>query len=206
MRAIALSFLLVSINAISVLAQEVTYGMKGGLNISDVVIQHYINPDAESKFTMKLGPHFGVFASMKLTEQLSFAAELLYSNKGVHAGTRINLNYLNLPLLIRYNLSKKFLLEAGPELGYLASARSRYGNVSNTWNNKLDFCLDAGLQYRLSEKTSVGARYSFGLLSVITNVDDSNSNYIPSGNNAISYQNRTVQFFVAYAIGKKLID
>jgi hypothetical protein len=149
------------LHATAAFSQELSYGLKGGLNFSDVAISHYINPDAESNFKVKAGLHAGVYASALLSKDFSLASELLYSNKGVKAGNRINLNYINLPVLIQYNLSQKSLIEGGPEIGYLFSARSRYGNLSNTWNNKLDVGFDAGVQYLISDKARIRCPLQF---------------------------------------------
>jgi hypothetical protein len=185
-------------------SQEITYGIKEGLNLSDVAIQHYVNPDAEANFRIKVGLHAGVFASVPVAERFLLSAELLYSNKGVKAADRINLRYFNIPFLVQYKITDAFIVEGGPELGYLFSARSKYGSVSNTWNNKLDFGLNAGIKYSINEKIGAGARYGFGFLSVINNVDDTGSNYIPA-EQRVSYQNRVVQFYLTHTLGKILV-
>src|SRR5687767_5039192 len=90
---------------------QIRYGIKAGVNLSDVVINNYINPDAESDFDFKVGIHGGVFARADLNDKLGSSVELLYSNKGVKAISRINLHYINLPLLVLYKVSDRFTLE-----------------------------------------------------------------------------------------------
>src|SRR5688572_8750029 len=86
---------------------QAVLGIKGGLNVADIVMTNYINPDVESDLAMKIGPHAGIFVNGTVSERLGMAAELLYSNKGVHGGTRINLHYITVPLLVRYGLTDK---------------------------------------------------------------------------------------------------
>jgi hypothetical protein len=190
--------------SVAAFCQEVTYGLKGGLNLSDIAVSHYINPDAEAKYKMKAGPHAGFFVTVEIADDFLLSSELLYSCKGVKAVDRINLHYINLPLLVQYKLTDKFLVEGGPELGYLFSARSRYGNVGNTWNNKLDLGLDVGLKYNFSDAMAAGVRYSFGFSSVINSVDDGGSNYIPA-EEKVMYQNRVLQFSVYWTLGRQLV-
>jgi hypothetical protein len=177
------------------------YGMKAGLNLSDIVINNYINPDAESDFDIKAGFHGGIFATGDFNEKLGSSIELLYSNKGVKAIGNVNLHYINLPLLVLYRISDKFILELGPEIGYLFAAKSQYGDVSNIWNNKLDIGLDGGAQFVLSKHLRLGLRYNAGFSSVIDISDDSNST---TPGEPIKYQNRVLQAYVSYTLGEKL--
>jgi hypothetical protein len=173
---------------------QVTYGVKGGLNFSDVVINNVVNPDIESGYDLKVGIHGGGFIELDLENRFLLLGEVLYSVKGVDAlGTKVNLHYAAIPLLVEYRIADPFVLEAGVELGYLISATSRYGNLNGVWDNKTDIGLDAGLKYR-SEKISIGLRFNAGMSSVIT--DSGNA---PSGEK-IRYQNRVVSVSVGYVL------
>lgn len=173
---------------------QITTGIKGGLNISDVVINNLIDPDAESGYNLKAGFHAGVFAVADIGTRTSLAAELQYSNKGVHAVTNINLHYVVLPLLVRYSLADKLIAEAGPELGYLVAAKSKYGNVGNIWNNKIDLGLDMGLQYNIFSSMTLGLRFNAGISSVIEDTPPS------AQGEKIRYQNRVLQLSVGYKL------
>lgn len=178
---------------------QVQFGIKGGLNLSDVVINNYINPDAESDFDTKAGIHGGVFASTDLNEKFGLSAELLYSNKGVKAHSRINLHYINLPLLLQYNITDEFRVEVGSELGYLFAAKSKFGDERNIWNNKLDIGLDVGVQYLIWQNIKAGLRYNAGFSSII---DTMNSNQ--TSGETIKYLNRVLQLSVSYQLGEKM--
>ena len=175
---------------------QLNYGIKGGLNLSDIVMNDIIDPDAESDFNMKAGWHSGIFFSTELNATWDVTAELLFSIKGVNAvDAKINLYYVTVPLLVQYSISENFKAEAGPELGYLVIAKSKYGNVSNIYNNKLDLGLDLGLIYSATKKINFGLRLNAGISSVI---DSANQ---PSGNK-IKYQNRVLQLSATYVLGK----
>jgi opacity protein-like surface antigen len=188
-----LFFLVFFCSALCAVAQ-LGIGIKGGLNISDVVINNVIDPDAESGYNFKAGLHAGIFATAEVGTRTSLAAELQYSNKGVYAITPINLHYIVLPALVRYALNDKFTAEAGPELGYLLAARSKYGNVGNIWNNKIDLGLDIGLQYNVVTNMTLGLRFNAGISSIIEDTPSS------AQSEKIRYQNRVLQFSVAYKL------
>jgi hypothetical protein len=176
---------------------QVKYGLKAGINLSDVAIinyrdpDNYTDPDYEAGFDLKFGLHAGVFGRTAIADKVDFIAEIQYINKGVKANTRIDLHYISIPLLAAYEISDNIFIEAGPEVSYLAAARSRYGNVSNLWNNKIDLSLDAGLQFMMEEKISLSIRYCAGFLSVI-DFDSTYGNSFSSG--SPRFQNRALQF------------
>lgn len=175
---------------------QTEFGIKGGLNLSDIVITNYINPDVESDFQLKAGLHGGFFVNGMLSDRAGLAAELLYSNKGVRAaGSNINLHYIALPMLIQYGLTDHFLAEIGTEVAYMVSSSSEFGNVANTYNNKLDLGLDAGLRFDTS-KMFFGLRYCAGLFSVT----DPEEIMGPAGVEKIKYQNRVLQFSVGFKL------
>jgi hypothetical protein len=181
--------------------QRLYYGVKGGLNLSDIAISNYIDPDAESDFTIKPGIHAGIFVSTDVHDRFALAAELMYSNKGVKAITNVNLHYIALPLLVQFKPNRKWILEGGPEFDYLFSARSKLGDISGIWNNRIDIGLDLGVIYVLGPRTSAGVRYNAGFLSVIkTQRTGGNQSAEP-----VRYQNRVLQFSVNFTIGEKLL-
>jgi hypothetical protein len=189
------------LNTINLHAQ-LSYGIKGGLSIADIVLTNIINRDLESEYRMKAGIHAGIFAAIVLREKFSIDAELLYSSKGVKTfDSKINLEYITIPLLLRYNITPKFLAEGGAELGYLFSARSQYGNVSYVYNNNIDLGLDAGFVFNVTKKINAGLRYNVGLSSVIEPFSISSNNGVPNGDK-IKYQNRVLQISLSYTIGK----
>lgn len=172
---------------------QIELGFKGGLNLSDVVINNFANPDLEPAYQIKPGFHAGAYFSVDGDKNIGLAGELLYSKKGVKAINNINLHYVVVPLLIRYQVSDVFFLEAGPELGYLVNANSKYGNLNSTWDNKLDLGLDAGLQYRPG-KIHCALRFSAGFSSVIRNTGAG------ANGERVRYLNRVMQLCLGVPI------
>lgn len=189
------SIALISFLCFHSLGQSIDFGMKGGLNIADIVINNTTtDPDGESDFNLKPGIHAGVFANADVGERVGLGAELLYSVKGVKAINNINLHYVVLPLLVRYSLGEKFIAEAGPEIGYLVATSSPYGNVNSTYDNKLDIGLDFGLQYNITNDFTLGMRFNAGISSVIKNPQGASQ-----PENA-KFQNRVLQISLGYTL------
>lgn len=178
------------------LLAQLTIGVKGGLNLSDVVINNVTdNPNAESDFKMKAGFHAGVFAIAALGPRTGVSADLLYSVKGVKAiDDNINFYYVSFPVLFQYAVTEKWIAEAGPELSYLITAKSTYGNLNALWNNKIDLGLDLGVRYVFTSRVSAGLRFNAGFSSVIENPPPS------STGEKVRYQNRVLQLSLIYSL------
>ncbi|HEX8040453.1 MAG TPA: porin family protein [Chryseosolibacter sp.] len=173
------------------------YGIKGGLNISDVVMTNYVNPDMESGLNLKLGLHAGAYVTGMVNERMGMSAELLYSDKGVKGSSDIHLRYISLPLMMYYRLADHIFGELGPEPAYLFATGSKYGSVSGTYNNKFDLSLDGGLRFDAGNWL-FGIRYCAGLFSV----RDPEPLMAGTGKDQIKYQNRVLQLWLGYRLWK----
>ena len=137
-------------------AQEVKFGIKGGVNFSEINWNNSGNRYRNSDFNL------GFMSEITISEKFSFQPELLYSGQG---GSSINLNYLNIPLMGKYYLTKGLSLEAGPQVGYLLSAKTNGTNIKSSFN-KFDFGASFGLGYKLKNGLNFGVRYNLGLSKI----------------------------------------
>lgn len=103
-------------------AQDIKFGAKAGLNLANM------SGDVEDN-SMKLAFHVGGMAEIEIFEQFAVQPELLYSAQGAKfsEGT-LALNYLVLPVMAKYSVTENFTLEAGPQFGYLLSAKAKEDN------------------------------------------------------------------------------
>ncbi len=148
-------------------AQEIKFGAKVGLNFASIVGDNTGELDPITDF------NFGLLAEIPLSEKFSFQPELIYSGQG----SDVALNYLNIPLMGKYYLTKGLSLEAGPQIGFLLSAKNNNTDVKKAFNT-VDFGVNFGLGYKLDNGLNFSARYNLGL-SDINNVDgfsDKNKN------------------------------
>lgn len=182
-------FLTVSLFSLTTLAQQVKFGVKGGLNISKLTNNDYAKSRA--------GIYLGGFARVGLTENWSIQPELVYSGQGYVADPPIlddytvAINYINLPIMAQYHIIPEFYLEAGPQIGFRVAAKVKDdGNSYDVGDGYkgLDLGLGFGLGYDFDFGLGVGARYNFGL----TDVSDARE----------KHANSVAQFGVTYTFGK----
>lgn len=168
-------------------AQQTKFGVKGGINLATIA------GDIENT-SSKVGFHVGGFAEFKLSDKFSIQPEVLYSTQGTKEKgndygssgevSEIELNYkfayLNIPILAKYYVAEKFSLEAGPQIGFVVSAKGEYtqagrseeGDIKKDYET-IDFGLDFGAGYDFTENISVGLRYNLGLTNLLKYADDS---------------------------------
>ncbi len=171
MKKLFLSFFLAA-SFYSVSAQ-VEFGAKAGLNLSNFAGSDVSNAKS------KIGFNFGVFAEIAAGEQFSVKPELVYSAQGAKfsgsgSDVKYNTSYINVPVLAKYSITEAFFAEAGPQIGFLTSAKAKSGSNSQDIKEgfkSIDFALAFGAGYEISSNYGVNLRYNLGLSSI----DDDNA-------------------------------
>ncbi|CAN1516369.1 Outer membrane protein beta-barrel domain containing protein [Flavobacteriaceae bacterium] len=139
-------------------AQDTKYGVKGGLSMSST---------SEEGASSLLAFHLGGFAEFKISDKFAVQPELLYSAQGAKfTGGNLNLNYINIPVMAKYYVADAFSIEAGPQIGFLMSAKADGTDVKDGYNST-DFALNLGAGYNLNETMSLGLRYNMGLSNAV---------------------------------------
>lgn len=155
-------------------AQGVRFGIKGGASYASVVGQQVDGA------AYKWGFHGGVLVNFPLNRQLSIQPEVLYSQKGAlgdGTSNRIDLNYVDLPVLLRVATGPGGLyVEVGPQLGYLAGSRASIDSRTPLARVTSDFAgsyppfdvgYAAGFGYQLANGLGIGLRYNGGFRHVL---------------------------------------
>jgi len=148
-------------------AQETNFGIKAGFN------SYNITNDPGDNFDARSGFNAGIFSHIHLSPQFALQPELLYSQQGTTnidfgaVAADLKLDYLNLPVMLQYMFDNGFRLEAGPQLGFLLSAKMESGDAEEDVKDELksvDFGIGAGLGYiHVPSGFGVNARYNLGL-------------------------------------------
>ncbi|SRX73879.1 porin family protein [Aequorivita antarctica] len=149
--------------ATTAFSQELDLGVKAGVNfanISDV-------PDLSSK----TGFQAGVFAGVKFGDKIGIQADILYSQQGAEfdAG-KFDLNYINIPVVLKYYLVQGLNVQAGPQFGFIIDDDiyvDAFGtNSINANAEKSDVSGIVGAGYDFPFGVRLDARYNFGLSDV----------------------------------------
>lgn len=185
-------------------AQEVQFGVKAGVNFATIG-GDIEDADGRTSF------HVGAVAEFKISDKFSFQPELMYSAQGAkeefketytilgtsytsEESSEIKLDYINIPLMAKFYVAEGFSLEAGPQVGFLISAKSEYeftetsndgttvSEVSGSdeedikdFVSGLDYGLNFGVGYKMDSGLNFGARYNLGLGNV--NDEDDSDDY-----------------------------
>ena len=161
---VAVALILISFNA---QAQDFNYGVKAGLNLSD--LRGDLDTDLRAFF------HGGVYGNYMFSDQWGVQAELLYSGQGAKdendSDIKYKLSYLNLPILAKYYVTEAFSIELGPQLGFLLDSETDVSgdgleiDVDEIYKD-FDLSVAAGLGYELEMGLNFGVRYNFGVTDI----------------------------------------
>jgi hypothetical protein len=147
-------------------AQNINIGIKGGLNA------YNLSNSNGAEFDTKLGAYAGLLGHIHMATQFGLQPEIVFSMQGAKStvgDAKLNLNYVNVPVLLQYMFNNGFRLQAGPQVGFLMSAKAENGNsvdVKDNFNN-LDLGLSFGVSY-VQPSTGFGfdARYNHGISDI----------------------------------------
>ena len=156
----------------AVLCQEVRFGVGGGMAIS----RGSYKPDEGLDRRVFAGFDGGGLVEIGVCEKFMLQPEVNFSIVGVEINNgdkeaTIKLRYITVPVLAKMNVSKNVNLFAGPQLGFLLSAR-RDSSFTNEMIDldgnfkKNDFGLVVGGEYKFGHHIFLGARYYWGAYQI----------------------------------------
>ena len=163
------------------------FGIKAGANISS------ISKDGYDDVKSKVGFNAGVFMNAPLSEQFSIQPEVMYSQMGAKIdrtalgnkfSSSLKLDYITVPVMFQFNATPQFYLEAGPEFGFLVSAKAKNELNGNSDTQTLDkdnfnsFNMGAGLGlgFNFNKNIGINARYIAGFTDINKNGNTSINN------------------------------
>ncbi|MBB4802331.1 opacity protein-like surface antigen [Flavobacterium nitrogenifigens] len=191
--------------------EKVKLGVKAGLNISSLTFdENELNSSNKNGFTV------GLMAEIPLTKNFFVQPELLYSQQGMklsysdaevensHYKSTLSLNYLNVPVMLKYYVLKGLSVQAGPQVGILLKANNKYQDNFlgydnhekmdlKDYSNGVDASVNFGLGYQFKNKFYADVRYNMSYTDVFKEVT-SNTNYSINSD----MKNRIFQVTVGY--------
>ena len=169
MKIILLSFLAISVSAFTY--GQIQYGVKAGYSRVDLT---YSGAATRNDMIPKSDFNAGVFANIPLFNDFYLQPELMYSGQGngFKDSATFNCNYINAPVLFKYQHAIGLFVETGPQLGFLLSAKIKTPGRSFDITNQIqhtDFSWVFGVGYE-NPDTNLGIdiRYNLGLSNTAT--------------------------------------
>lgn len=152
----------------NVASAQIKYGVTAGLNLANIVGD---NTDGNA---MKAGFHAGLAFDFSLSDNVLLSPAVLYSTKGTQddkeSKYKLNTNYVEIPVLVKYQLDNGLNFGAGPYLGLLMSAKSTDGtddiDVKDLFAST-DYGLKAGIGYSMESGLGFGLNYGLGLANIL---------------------------------------
>ena len=153
-------------------SQSAHFGIKGGMNASSLN-----SSPSNSDMQTKIGLNVGVLAHIHTGNEFwAFQPEIYYSSEGSknksNSNVSTNLGYINVPVLIQYMFNNGFRLEAGPQVGFLMSAKNKVNDNSTDIKDNLKsavFSIPVGIGYLTTTGLGFDARYNFGISNIYKN-------------------------------------
>lgn len=155
---------------------------KAGINISS------LTKDDGTK--SKVGFVGGLEFAYGAAKNFEVTAGVLYSMQGAkvkNTDLKVNMDYINIPILAQYYIVKGLAVKAGVQVGFNTKAKFSDGNTSvdvkdfynaigiDTDKKTVDFSIPVGLSYEYAHVV-LDARYNIGLTKSFKNFDgDKNS-------------------------------
>ena len=150
-------------------AQRLTVGGKAGANLTKITGMAF-------KEEFNLGYHVGVFAEIDLNQKWGIQPELIWNQVNTHPASGIDsvlnnwqnntsdiqLQYLTIPILLRYNAGSLVTLHLGPQFGIITSKDKTLWSNGKAAFKSGDFSMVGGVQLNLNMLRVYG-RYNVGL-------------------------------------------
>lgn len=146
---------------------NVHFGLKGGLNITNLASSPDVN------YETKAGFYAGGLTHIHLNKSWALQPEIMYSAQGAQTNdTKVRLNYVNVPLQLQYMFDKGFRIQTGPQLGVLASATVKQGDNKTDVKESFktaEFGWTIGASYVGDAGLGIDGRYNHGITRINEN-------------------------------------
>src|SRR3546814_733744 len=198
-----LSLLIVGVRLGStLLAQEARFGVMGGANLANLTkstgTDLYGEEYSEETYgnTIKPGLALGVYANVPFAgnDVVSLNPELFYSQLGAkyesddgNVEINRNLHFIELPVLLKFNIVPAFHIVAGPSFSYLVGGKDKFDGEGTVFGIDIDaegeqeLDIDdfnragiggtVGLGFDATENFKVFGKYSLGFTDLLKNDD-----------------------------------
>ena len=187
-----------TIVSMSAMAQ-VQFGIKVGVDATNFWGKDYVPTTSYDSFPyivdhgMHLNYQVGFVMEYKFSPKFAIAPEVVFATQGgklvfdnptIIASQReitYIVNYINVPVMLKYYLSPAFSIDLGPQVGFNVYSKEKFGNGDpydhKDFTKAVDFGVGLGGIYNLTDNAFIQARYTMGMTKVFkSDIDCKNSN------------------------------
>ena len=181
------------------------FGIKAGVNFANV-------RDASSVSTSnQTGFMGGVFLAPPSKGIMAYRSEIIYSKQGYNFATQtntgqVNLDYIIMPQLMAFNITKFVQLQVGGQMAFLLNAKAdstkgnttgSYGSVMNMYN-KFDYGFAGGIEIYPVKGLLIGARLNVSMANMYKDPSSYQSGTAPSMFPKVEAKNNVLQLFAGW--------
>jgi len=191
---------------------KIDIGLKAGWNFANLSgINSPVNSTKNSS-----GFNGGVYSLFKLTK-IAIQPEILYSQQGESysytGGTfGAKLDYINIPVMVKFYIVEGLNLQAGPQFGFLTKATGSLYNQSSgvitndqdikSYLNTTDISLGLGAGWDLPFGMNLTVRYNLGLSDINKYTGGTVPNNVVTSMGTLESKNTVLQFSLGYRLFK----
>jgi opacity protein-like surface antigen len=135
-------------------SQDAKYGVRAGINISNLDFDGTSFPDN----VHRNGFVFGFFAEYSLSNKVSVSPELQFSAEGAKPEP-LQLDYIQMPILFNFKLGPKLFFDVGPQVSL------KINKVDDGIRN-FAYSGVGGFSYNVTPMIFVDARYIYGFSNI----------------------------------------
>ena len=139
-----------------------------GINVANIT-----DGNGDAKVGLAAGAELGY----QLNESFAVTAGAIYSMQGTKSeGVKLNLDYINIPILANYYITKGLAVKAGIQPAFKVKSEAKEDGVSVDLEGfkSFDFSIPVGLSYEVSDFV-IDARYNWGISKVLEGFDSKNT-------------------------------
>ena len=149
----------------------------------------------------KFGMAAGIEGQYQLNNWFGLSAAVMYSQQGFKAkdfDLKGNLEYINIPVMAKFYVTKGLSLNVGLQPGFMTKAKAKRSGKNQDFKdecNKVDFSIPMSIAYEFENGLTFEARYTTGLTNVGKDFFDSSSS---SWDKAYQNKNEVFMLTVGY--------
>jgi len=154
---------------------QIQFGLKANYNLAGVMQS---GPEPQNGLKSKSAFSGGALALIPISAPFYLQPEIVYSEQGTDISDNgfngsLNYNYLNIPVLGKYQSEMGLFGETGPQVGFLLSANAKGEGQTVDMKDQtqsVDFSWAFGVGYKLHDMgLGFDIRYNLGLTNTLKN-------------------------------------